>query len=103
MLESFGLGLVAQSSLFLAGSGWDARRLGMLWFKVVLACGVASVIGYLVARALPAADGDRVAALAAGGILAMLTTSLMPFSWERGAYLAGAATVVGFCLSFLAS
>jgi ZIP family zinc transporter len=49
------------------------------------------------------AGGDYVAALAAGGILAMLTTSLMPFSWERGGYMAGAATVVGFCLSYFGS
>ena len=39
------------------------------------------------------------AALAAGGLLAMLTNSLMPFAYERGGELAGAATVVGFCLS----
>ena len=84
----------------LASSGWSTRRLGMLWFKVVLACGVAAAVGYLVANAFAGAGGDRVAGLAAGGILAMLTTSLMPFSWERGGQIAGAATVVGFCLSY---
>ena len=41
------------------------------------------------------------AALAAGGLLAMLTNSLMPFSFERGGALAGAATAVGFCVSLL--
>ena len=35
------------------------------------------------------------AALAAGGLLAMLTNSLMPFAFERGGALAGAATAVG--------
>ena len=44
-------------------------------------------------------DGARMAAIAAGGLLAMLTNSLMPFAYERGGELAGAATVVGFCLS----
>lgn len=87
----------------LVGSGWSARKLGILWGGVVLACGIASSIGYLVANSLGTADGDRMAALAAGGVLAMLTTSLMPFSQERGGSLAGAATVVGFCLSFAAT
>lgn len=80
--------------------GWSSRKLGVLWAGVVVACGVASAVGFLLASVDSAAAGDRVAALAAGGILAMLTTSLMPFSWERGGYLAGVATVVGFCLSY---
>ena len=87
----------------LAASGWTVRRLGTLWGGVVVACGVASVIGFLAADALSIADGDRMAALASGGVLAMLTTSLMPFSQERGGSLAGAATVVGFCVSFAAT
>lgn len=84
----------------LATGGWSARRLGILWSGVVLACGIAAALGFLVADAISGANGDRMAALAAGGVLAMLTTSLMPFSQERGGQLAGAATVVGFCLSF---
>ena len=43
------------------------------------------------------------ALLAAGGVLAMLTSSVIPFSSERGVSLAGAARVVGFCLSFAAT
>jgi zinc transporter, ZIP family len=87
----------------LAKSGWAVRRVGTLWSGVVLACGVAAAIGFLAANAISTANGDRMAALAAGGVLAMLTTSLMPFSQERGGALAGAATVVGFCLSFAAT
>jgi ZIP family zinc transporter len=83
----------------LHASGWSARRLGVLWFEVVLACGVAAALGCLVASNVSEAGGELVAALAAGGILTMLTTSLMPFSWERGGYLAGAATAAGFALS----
>jgi ZIP family zinc transporter len=82
---------------------WSARKLGTLWGGVVLACGVASALGYLVADSISDANGDRMAALAAGGLLAMLTTSLMPFSQERAGWLAGAGTVVGFCLSFAAT
>ncbi len=85
----------------LAASGWSPRRLGTLWLLVVVACGVAAALGFLAADATGAATGERMAALAAGGLLAMLTNSLMPFAYDRGGALAGAATVVGFCLSLL--
>jgi zinc transporter, ZIP family len=87
----------------LAAGGWSPRRLGGLWLLVVLACGVAAALGFLGTDLTGAVQGDRAAALAAGGLLAMLTNSLMPFSFERGGALAGAATALGFCLSVLNS
>jgi ZIP family zinc transporter len=87
----------------LAASGWGPQQLGQLWLLVVLACGVAAVLGFLATDLSSAVQGDRAAALAAGGLLAMLTNSLMPFSFERGGQLAGAATALGFCLSVLNS
>lgn len=83
----------------LAASGWSAKRIGRLWFLVVLACGVAAALGFLAADAMGDVNGDRMAALAAGGLLAMLTNSLMPFAYDRAGALAGVATVVGFCVS----
>ena len=85
----------------LAAGGWSVRRLGTLWLAVVLACGVAAALGFLATDATSAANGDRLAAIAAGGLLAMLTNSLMPFAFERGKSMAGLATVVGFCLTLL--
>ena len=87
----------------LVESGWGARRLGVLWLVVVLACGVAAALGFLATDVSAAVQGDRAAALAAGGLLAMLTNSLMPFSFDRGGEWAGAATALGFCLSVLNS
>jgi zinc transporter, ZIP family len=87
----------------LAASGWGPRRLGRLWLLVVLACGVAAALGFLATDLSGAVQGDRAAALAAGGLLAMLTNSLIPFSFERGGSLAGAATALGFCLSVMSS
>jgi ZIP family zinc transporter len=87
----------------LAASGWGPRRLGQLWLLVVLACGVAAAVGFLATDLTGAVQGDRAAALAAGGLLAMLTNSLIPFSFDRGGSLAGVATAVGFCLSVIPS
>ena len=102
MFEAFGLGLLAQSSLLIAGVAvcWltiPARVVG------VLACGVAAALGFLATEHISAANGDHAAALAAGGLLAMLTNSLMPFAFERGGALAGAATAAALCVSVLGS
>lgn len=85
----------------LAASGWGPRRLGRLWIMVVLACGVAAVLGYAATDISSGVNGDRAAALAAGGLLAMLVNSLIPFAYERARSLAGVATAVGFCVSLL--
>ena len=87
----------------LSAAGWSARRVGTLWLWVVLACALAAALGYLATDLTSDVQGGRAAALAAGGLLAMLTNSLMPFSFERGGALAGAATAVGFCVSLLGS
>ncbi len=87
----------------LRAAGWSAARLAQLWGLVVLSCGIAAALGFLVTQVAVDAMGDRAAAIAAGGLLAMLTNSLMPFAYERGGALAGAATAVGFLLPVLNS
>jgi ZIP family zinc transporter len=73
-----------------------------MWAVVVLVCGIVAGLGFWIATIDPGATGSRAAALAAGGLLAMLTNSLMPFAFERGGSLAGVFTVVGFALSLAA-
>ena len=83
----------------LAAAGWSRSRLCVMWGAVVVACGIASGLGYLVGEV--GANGDRMAGLAAGGLLAMLTNSLMPFAYRRGGSWAGVWTVLGFALAVL--
>jgi ZIP family zinc transporter len=87
----------------LVKGGWGVRRLGRLSLAVVLACGVAAALGYLGANISSAVTGERLAAFAAGGLLAMLTNSLMPFAYEHGGELAGVGTGLGFCLALISS
>jgi ZIP family zinc transporter len=84
-------------SAALAESGWSKGRLVGLWGAVVVACGVAAALGYGATQIASSVTGDRTSAFAIGGVLAMLTDSLMPFSFERGGNQAGVWTVVGFC------
>jgi len=86
----------------LAASGWSRRRVALLWTWVLLACGVASVAGYGAGVLSGQVNGARMAGFACGGILAMLSNSLLPFAAER-APAAGFWTVLGFCASFAMS
>jgi ZIP family zinc transporter len=70
-----------------------------LWLGVVAACAVASAVGFLAGSGASDANSARLAAIAAGGLLGMLTDSLMPFAFDRGGELAGLATVLGFCFA----
>ena len=83
----------------LAATGWNWRRVAGLWIWVVFACGVAAVLGYGARAFSTEVTGVRMAALASGGILAMLANSLIPFAHERHKG-AGLWLVVGFCASF---
>jgi ZIP family zinc transporter len=82
-------------SAALAESGWARAKLAGMWGVVVLACAVTAWLGYLGGTAI-GASGDRMAAIAAGGLLAMLTDSLMPYAMQKGGSQAGVWTVVGF-------
>jgi zinc transporter, ZIP family len=81
----------------LAAAGWSKMKLVGMWSAVVVACGAAAALGYGIASINTTAIGDRASAFAIGGVLAMLTDSLMPFSFERGGSMAGVWTVIGFC------
>lgn len=86
----------------LAANGWNWRRVAGLWGWVVLACGVASLLGFAARSLTGDVHGARMAAFASGGILAMLCNSLIPFATER-AKGAGLWMVFGFCASFAMS
>ncbi|WP_228374215.1 hypothetical protein [Demequina phytophila] len=84
-------------------SGWPARKQLLLWGSVVVAAGAASAIGYGVADAVGSVNGARLAALTTGALIAMLTTSMIPFAYEKGRIAAGIWAVVGFGLTLAAS
>jgi ZIP family zinc transporter len=86
----------------LAAAGWRPIKLAGMWSLVVLACGLAAGAGFAVAQAT-GASGDAVAAFAAGGLIAMLTDSLIPYAFERAKVQAGIWVVVGFAVALAGS
>jgi hypothetical protein len=114
VLEAFGLGLLAQSSLLLAG-------LLVIWIEVPRRV-VGVLAGFGAGALLSAISFDLVAEAQAleswqlalwmlvgvgvfvvGDYVAMLANSLIPFAYERASSLAGVAAAVGFCVSLLGS
>jgi len=94
MLNAFVLGAVSQLAPILSGL--------TVFLVSVPKRLVGSVMGYGGARVVSAVHGARMASFASGGILAMLSNSLIPFAHERSKG-AGFWTVVGFCASFAMS
>jgi ZIP family zinc transporter len=86
-------------SAALAKQGWSIGKTALMWGAVVVACALTAVFGYVLGENVSAATGAGAAAVAAGGVLAMLTDSLMPFAFEKGGDQAGVWTVVGFAVT----
>ena len=73
------------------------------WLLVVLACTLASALGFLL---LDGASGNMVAliqAFAAGAVLTMLADTMIPEAYEHGGTPTGLVTVLGFALAALLS
>ena len=85
----------------LAKQGDPMRKTVLMWLGVVLICAVAGALAYALGIRVTDATGAAVSAFAAGGLIAMLTTSLIPFSFERGGLITGLFAVAGFAMSFL--
>jgi ZIP family zinc transporter len=90
-------------SVDLAQNRWSPARLGGMWAVVGIACGIVAALGFLLGTIDVAATGGRAAAFAAGGLLAMLSDSLMLFAFERSGVWAGIFTVIGFAVSLAMS
>ncbi len=74
-----------------------------LWGAVTLASTLSALLGYLF---LAGASGNVVAAIqsfAAGAILTMLASAMMPEAYEEGGPVVGIVTTFGFLPAFVLS
>lgn len=85
----------------LAKQGDPIKKTALMWLAVVVICAVAGAAAFAFAARVGSVTGAVVSAFAAGGLICMLTTSLIPFSAERGGLLTGVWAVLGFAVSFL--
>ena len=70
---------------------------------VTLASTIAALLGYLFLAGAPENLVGAVQAFAAGAILTMLASTMMPEAYEEGGAVVGVVTSVGFLLAFVLS
>jgi ZIP family zinc transporter len=76
-----------------------ARAIYRLWITITIASGIAGALGYAVTSALPSADGHRIEAFAAGAVLTMLASSMMPEAFVKGGRRVAIFTALGFAVA----
>jgi ZIP family zinc transporter len=89
-------GLAGTTSLQEAGT--SDRKITVMWTLLTLACGLVSLLGFVLADNLVHASAYA-SAFAGGAVLMMLADSMIPESYRHGGRLVGLLTVVGFLIA----
>jgi len=76
-----------------------ARAIYRLWITITVISGVAGALGYGITSALPSKDGHNVQAFAAGAVLTMLASSMMPEGFVKGGRRVALFTALGFAVA----
>ena len=84
-------------------AGHTATYVLGLWSAVVVISAASSLFGYLFLAGAPKDVIAAIQAFAAGGILAMLASTMMPEAYEEGGGIVGLVTAIGFLVAFVLS
>jgi ZIP family zinc transporter len=93
---------IAATTSLLSG-GWKKKHILGLWVLVVIASGLAAMIGYETFRNAAPSSVAFVQTFAGGAILVMLADTMMPHAFEHGGKWAGIMTTVGFGIAVFIS
>jgi CRP-like cAMP-binding protein len=91
------------SSFGMKQAGISNRRILILWFGAVVASGFIAMVGYSIGQSGTLLLVAVAQAIAGGGILAMLASTMMPEAYELGGSSVAYATIIGFLVGFLIS
>ena len=81
-------------------AGFGRGRIFGMWGGLVVASAAAAALGNVFLAAAPPTVLVLVEAIAGGGILAMLASTMMPEAFEHGGPSVGLATIAGFLSAF---
>lgn len=84
-------------------AGRSGKYIFGIWGAITILSGVASFIGYAVFRNFSPDVIAATVAVAAGGILAMLSSTMIPEAYEEAHDFIGIVTVLGFLAAFVLS
>ena len=88
------------STTGLASAGWKNSRILWMWIGIAVVSGLASLAGYSLFQDSSPAIVAFVLTFAAGAILTMLATTMMPEAFEHGGRLVGVVTTLGFAVAY---
>lgn len=99
MLSNLPEGMASSSGL--KAAGWPRGRVVLMWSAVVAASAVAAAAGYVMLDPASGRTGAVVEAFAAGALLAMVTDTMLPESYEVEGELTGVLVVIGFAVAIV--
>lgn len=84
-------------------AGHSRKFILLVWSLVVLISAASSLFGYLMLAGVSGNWIGGIQAFAAGAILTMLASTMMPEAFEEGGAIVGLVTTAGFLISFILS
>jgi CRP-like cAMP-binding protein len=89
------------SAAGLIKSGFSRQRVFLLWGGLIILSGITALVSNILLAGAPVWTTALADAIAAGGILAMLSNTMMPEAFELGGATVALATIAGFLCTFL--
>jgi len=87
----------------LAAKGWSAGHVNAMWVGIAIACALACAAGFALLDDASPWTISVVLAFAGGAILCMLTSTMVPESYERAGRAVGLVATLGFAVAFAMS
>jgi ZIP family zinc transporter len=87
------------STTSMEDSGMPRTTILGMWLALLIASALAAVLGYVLIKRQPGAEGAAVEAFAAGAMLTMLADTMMPEAFAQGGRVVGLVTVCGFAVA----
>ncbi len=101
MLSNLPEGLSSSSGLRIAG--WSVARVSRMWLVVIVVSAVSAGLGYVLLDPASGQTGALVQGFAAGALLAMITDTMLPESYDVERVRTGSLVAIGFAVSLMLS
>jgi ZIP family zinc transporter len=101
VLSNLPEGLSSSSGLRIAG--WTRARVVQMWLLVVAVSAVSAALGYVLLDPASGRTGAFAQGFAAGALLAMITDTMLPESYDVEKISTGALVAIGFSISLMLS
>ncbi len=89
------------SSLGMKKDGYSKRKILTLWFIVMILSSLSSLLGYILIDVSSHVLINSIGAFAAGGIIAMVSSTMLPEAFEEGGPMVGYVSALGLLGSLI--